>query len=204
MRTVNRREVIGRFSIGGLAIACSIYFAIAVGSSNLPVLLASVFIFYICITDTLLTKIPNLANISLIAVGVIYNLYVAGFSGFSSSVLGLLTGLLLFVVPYLMGGMGAGDVKALAALGALMGPANILHVFLYIALIGGALSLLHYALADGLMRRCRDGFCALRMFLFTRECSVLIPAHNGECLRFPYAAAIGFGFYAFVQWGALI
>ncbi|MBW2186737.1 MAG: prepilin peptidase [Deltaproteobacteria bacterium] len=48
----------------------------------------------------------------------------AGFSGFTTSVAGLVTGLLLLIIPYLMGGMGAGDVKALAALGALLGPSN--------------------------------------------------------------------------------
>ena len=44
-----------------------------------------------------------------------------GAAGLWTALLGLLAGFVLLLIPYLLGGMGAGDVKALAALGALLG-----------------------------------------------------------------------------------
>ncbi|MCD6526030.1 MAG: prepilin peptidase [Desulfuromonas sp.] len=193
-----------RFATGGAAVGCSLYFARVEGTSNVVVLLASLFFILICIVDTLQTRIPNWANLALIVVGGSYNLYIAGLSGLLISVAGLFVGLLLLIIPYLMGGMGAGDVKALAALGALLGPADIFQVFFYLALIGGVMAVLHYALAHNLVQKCRDGVVALRMFVYSRDVKCLVPSHQGEQLRFPYAAAIAFGFFAFVKWGALV
>lgn len=204
MISVNISKNIVRFTTGGAAVACSMYFAVVEGASNVTVLLASLFILTICITDTLHAKITNIANLGLILAGTSYNLYLAGFSGLITSIIGLITGFLLLIIPYLMGGMGAGDVKALAALGALLGPVNVLQVFLYVALVGGAMAILHYAMADNFINKCRSLFTTLRTFVYTRNFDLLIPDRQGERLRFPYAAAIGFGFFAFVQWGPLI
>lgn len=64
-----------------------------------------------------------------------------GLAGFQSWLGGLLLGGALLLPPYLMGGMGAGDVKLLAAVGALQGPSFVLAAFIISALIGGLLSL---------------------------------------------------------------
>ena len=50
-------------------------------------------------------------------------------------------GFSLLLWPYLKGGMGAGDVKALAALGAWLGLARTLFLFIYMGLSGGLLIL---------------------------------------------------------------
>lgn len=54
---------------------------------------------------------------------------------------GLATGLLLFLPLYLLGGMAAGDVKLMAAVGAFAGPALGLQIALASCIAGGALSL---------------------------------------------------------------
>lgn len=201
---VKRSENIVRYASGMTAVACSVYFALIAGADDLAILFASLFILSICITDTLYAKIPNWANLALILAGLGYNFYVAGAAGVFLSALGLLVGLLLFILPYLMGGMGAGDVKALAALGALLGPGQIWQVFLYVALIGGVMAMLHYVLAHNVIEKIRAAVTALRTFIYTGDIHCLMPPQKGERLRFPYATAIAFGFFAFVQWGALI
>ncbi|MFK4998209.1 prepilin peptidase [Bacillus sp. N9] len=60
---------------------------------------------------------------------------------FSFSGKGFLVGFALLLIPYLLGGMGAGDVKLMAAIGALMGTTFVLYSFVYIALIGGFISI---------------------------------------------------------------
>jgi prepilin peptidase CpaA len=56
-------------------------------------------------------------------------------------VAGLATGLLLFLPLYLAGGMGGGDVKLMAAVGAFAGPALAFQIALATCIAGGALSL---------------------------------------------------------------
>ena len=47
----------------------------------------------------------------------------------------------LLYLPFVMGGMGGGDVKLLAAIGAFAGPAGVTKIFLASAIFGGVLSL---------------------------------------------------------------
>jgi len=54
---------------------------------------------------------------------------------------GTALGFLFLLLPYLYGGIGAGDVKLLAVYGALLGPDLIISAFLYGAILGGAIAL---------------------------------------------------------------
>ncbi len=168
---------------------------------DLPLLLASTFLLLICATDTFLAQIPNPLNAGLVLASILYHGYTSGLAGVATSLLGLLLGLSLLLIPYLLGGMGAGDVKALAALGALLGPAPIFIVFLYTGLIGGIMAVLHYLCNHDLRQKCRQGLAALRVCLYTKSIHALKPERKGETLRFPYAAAFTFGYFAFLHWG---
>ena len=50
---------------------------------------------------------------------------------------GLLAGLLLMMPGHLIGATGAGDVKLMAAIGAVVGPGMVVRAFLYTAVAGG-------------------------------------------------------------------
>jgi len=197
------RQDIPRYATGSLAAALSLYFIYA-GRADLPILAASIFFLLICTVDTLYSRIPNIANLFLLLTGFGYHLYSAGSSGVLPAFLGMLTGLALLLLPYLMGGMGAGDVKAMAALGALLGPAAIFHVFLYMGLIGGSLALIHYAFSPNSKIKCLEWINSLKAFVYTNDFGNIKSVRSAESLRFPYAAAIAFGFFAWVYWGSLI
>lgn len=192
-----------RWMCGLLAGGVSLFFLYQ-GRGELPIVFASLFLFSICVTDTLYSKIPNLLILLLLLGGFIYHALQAGPAGLLTAFLGLLTGFALLLIPYMMGGMGAGDVKALAALGSLLGAGSILQVFLYMALIGGLMSVLHYAFNRNLFEKCRELLNALKLFLYTRNYGELKPNSQSESLRFPYAAAIAFGYFAYMRWGDLI
>ena len=106
---------------GLIAVTISIYFMIAL-RNDLSIVVASIFFTLACTTDTLKCKIPNLLNASLLVAGIVIFTVKLGVPGFLSSLSGLGLGLALLLLPYIMGGIGAGDVKALGALGALIGP----------------------------------------------------------------------------------
>ncbi|MBP1948068.1 A24 family peptidase [Virgibacillus litoralis] len=99
-------------------------------------------ILLICvITDLKNRKIYNKVIYPALLVTFIYHSVTSGLEGLSHSFIGFLIGLSLLLIPYLMGGMGAGDVKLLALIGAMKGGAFVFQSFLYIALLGAVLAI---------------------------------------------------------------
>src|SRR5690554_6275886 len=74
-------------------------------------------------------KIPNKITVPAIVAGVVLSTTYYGFSGLKASLIGFLVGFLIFLIPFIMGGMGAGDVKLMAAIGAVMGVKFVLWTF---------------------------------------------------------------------------
>ena len=168
---------------------------------TLPLLFASAFLFLCCATDTFLGEIPNSLNLALILSALLYHGLNQGAVGVGMALLGLLLGGALLMIPYLFGGTGGGDVKALAALGALLGPGAIFQMFLFTALIGGGLALLHYV---AVRPPHSEQHHPLRTFLGTGDWSALRPQGAASKERFPYATALCFGFFAYHSWGGLL
>jgi prepilin peptidase CpaA len=91
------------------------------------------------VTDVRTRRIPNWLTGSLAAAGL--GLAFAGGSLTPGrAALGLLAGLLLMLPSHLIGATGAGDVKLMAAIGALLGPLPVLRAFLFTALAGGVIA----------------------------------------------------------------
>ena len=86
-------------------------------------------------------RVPNWLNLALIVAGFAIQGWYNGFSGLSCGLLGLLTGFGLLIVPWMMHGMGAGDVKLMAAIGVFLGPTLTLFSFLLGAAIGGVVAM---------------------------------------------------------------
>jgi prepilin peptidase CpaA len=71
---------------------------------------------------------------------IIFHAASGGIAGIKLSLLGTLLGFSLLLIPYFLGGMGAGDVKLLAVIGAFGGADFVFTSFLYGAVIGGIIS----------------------------------------------------------------
>jgi len=65
-----------------------------------------------------------------------------GWHGLGQWFLGAICGFSVFLVFYLLGGMGGGDVKLMAGFGALLGPSRLLEAALMTAGIGGLIAML--------------------------------------------------------------
>jgi len=192
-----------RLTSGLIAVFLSLWFGFQ-WNGNPALLLASLFFLVISVTDTLFAKIHNLSVVGLLVAGSVLNFHQTGVSGLVDAGLGLIVGICLLLGPYLFGGMGAGDVKALGALGALIGPEPVFQVFLYTALFGGILGIVHYVLNCSLRDKATAGIGAIKTFVLTHDIGDLKPGERQEKLRFPYAAAIAYGFFAYVHWGDLL
>lgn len=86
-------------------------------------------------------KVPNWLTFHLILGGLGYAAWTGGWTGLGWSAGGAAVGLALLLPLYAIGGMGAGDVKLLAGVGAWMGPAVTVEAFILSALVGGLMAL---------------------------------------------------------------
>lgn len=93
------------------------------------------------ITDLKWRRIFNTQTYGAMLLGLLYGYLSNGFAGFMFSGLGLLTGFFLLFFFYVMGGVGAGDVKLLAGIGALHGVEFVLWTMFYTALAGGFMAI---------------------------------------------------------------
>jgi prepilin peptidase CpaA len=87
-------------------------------------------------TDLRYRKIFNLVTLPAMGLGLILQVVFFGFSGLLSALLGFLIGFVFFFLFYIFGGMGAGDVKLMGALGILFGKSDILYVIVFTGLFG--------------------------------------------------------------------
>lgn len=87
-------------------------------------------------------KIPNRITFPLLILGLILHFTYGGIEGLKDSLLGLTLITLVLLLPFVMGGIGAGDVKLLAAIGALNGLWFGIYTLLYSSLIGGLIALI--------------------------------------------------------------
>ncbi len=101
-----------------------------------------------CVTDVKSRRIPNVLTLGGAVAALVFHAVTAGGAGIGEAVVGWLVGTAVFLPFFLLGGMGAGDVKLMAALGAWLGPAEALAIAIYASLAGGVLAL-GVALAKG-------------------------------------------------------
>jgi prepilin peptidase CpaA len=109
-------------------------------------------------TDLWKYKVHNLVTLPLLGAGLIYHGVVEGPPGLLNSVLGLLFGFGALIVLYVLGGMGGGDVKLFAAVGAWLGMPITFYVLLASSLAAGV-----YALCVILLYRRTDAWANLRI-----------------------------------------
>ena len=104
-----------------------------------------------CVTDVRSRKIPNLLTFGATLCGLLFHILVSGLPGLTMSAGGWATGLVLFLPFFLLRGMGAGDVKLLAALGAWLGPMQTIWLALFASIAGGVMALI-VAVSTGYLR----------------------------------------------------
>src|SRR5262245_44534788 len=93
-----------------------------------------------CVTDIRSRRIPNWLTFGAAAVAIVFHTATGGGSGFVFATTGWLLGALIMFVPFALRGLGGGDVKLLAALGAWLGPANAVWLGLYAGVAGFVMS----------------------------------------------------------------
>lgn len=151
-------------------------------------------------TDIKDRKILNSVTIPSIIFAVFYFLITQGVDGFFFSGKGFLVGLGLLIIPFMLGGMGAGDVKLLAAIGALMGTSFVFYSFIYTALIGGLIALVLLIKQKGFVNLIKAFYYSIILFRSNLG-SMLLGKDKQSSISFPYGVAIVLGTLCSLIWG---
>jgi len=93
------------------------------------------------LTDLRNRTIPNWLSLPFLLLGLIVPAWLHGWQGFAQSLEGFGLGALVYGFLSWFGGMGMGDVKLVAAIGAWIGPHQVLFAMLLIAMAGGLMAL---------------------------------------------------------------
>jgi prepilin peptidase CpaA len=127
----------------------------------------------------------------------LYPAVVPGASGLGSGALGLALGFSLLMPVYALGGLGAGDVKALAALGAWLGPWLTLMLSCYMAIAGGLMALGVLMYKGILWAKLRQYWHYLVSWVLFRPTGLSSgPAPQAEVKGIPYGVAMALGMAA--------
>jgi prepilin peptidase CpaA len=105
------------------------------------VLLVLALVSFCCITDIGMRRIPNAVLLPTLISALFINALGGGMAGFIDSLGGLLVGILILMPMYVLGRMGAGDLKLLGVVGALLGTWGALVAGLATMMAGGVLGI---------------------------------------------------------------
>jgi prepilin peptidase CpaA len=143
--------------------------------------------------------IPNWLTGPSILAGLGFHTVMNQFAGFVFSLEGAAVGLGLFIILYVCGWMGAGDVKLFAAVGSFLGPAQTVSAAMVIALVGGLLAFLVLGFNQGWRRMGLLLWSHVETMFLTKSVQGLTP-EQGAAPKVPYAVAIGLGTIGSYWW----
>lgn len=103
------------------------------------------------ITDVRTRRIPNVLTFGAAAAALVVRGMLSGSDGVLDSSIGWLTGFIVLFPLFFVRGLGGGDVKLVAALGAWAGANDALWLALYTSMAGGVMGI-GYSLSRGYLR----------------------------------------------------
>lgn len=159
------------------------------------------------VIDGLKLKVPNWLTFHFAAGGLAFWAWYSGGAGLVWSLQGAALGLALLMPLYAIGGMGAGDVKLLAGLGAWVGPWLTLHAFAATAVVGGVMAvgmvvwsgrLIHHWV---MFQSIGSEILAVRDPVKLAE---LAAARKPTMMLLPYGIPMAVGTIAYFAWAGLL
>jgi prepilin peptidase CpaA len=146
------------------------------------------------VSDVRNRRIPNLLTGSSIALGLLLHLGAGGWRQMGMAAVAGVAGGAVFLLFFVAGGMGAGDVKLMAAVSTIAGFGHLAEIFVAIALTGGL-----FAVGLAVMRgRLKTTLANVGTLIYHHAVAGVLPhpelnLDNPKALRLPYGAPIAVG-----------
>jgi prepilin peptidase CpaA len=155
-------------------------------------------------------KVPNWITFPMIVSGWVYSATLSPFAGWEGlwlSLIGTAVGLALLLPAYAVGGMGAGDVKLLAGVGAWMWGTITLYAFAVSALVGGAIAI-GMVLWRGAWQKHKNQFWAILNEIATvkdpEKLAEIAAERKPRMFLLPYGIPIAIGSIMYFAWTGML
>ena len=174
---------------------------------NWPFWIVTLFLIFAAVIDGFELKVPNWLTFPMIISGWAYSTIAFGWEGLVWSLIGTAVGLALLLPAYAIGGMGAGDVKLLAGVGAWVHGTHTFYAFCISAVVGAVL-----AVAMVLFRRAWTKHSNQFWMIFNEIVTIRDPNQLSEIaaerkssmLLLPYGIPIAIGTIFYFAWMGML
>ena len=173
----------------------------------------TLFLILAAVIDGFELKVPNWLTFPMIVSGLLYSALAAVWTGdpwyvgLGWSLVGLAVGLALLLPLYAIGGMGAGDVKLLAGVGAWMGASHTLYAFCVTGIMGAVLAVGMVVCRRAWKKHANQLWMILSEILIIRDpnqLSAIAAQRKGSMLLLPYGIPIAIGSIAYFAWMGML
>jgi prepilin peptidase CpaA len=174
---------------------------------NWPVWILSVVLVVAAAIDGWKLKVPNWITFPLILGGWVYSTSCFGWEGLGWSVLGTVVGLGLLLPAYAIGGMGAGDVKLLAGVGAWVWATETLYAFCVSAIVGGVIAVAMVLWRRDWRHHWYQFWSITNEIMEVRDPNALATTaaeRKSRMLLLPYGIPIAIGSIAYFVWAGML
>jgi prepilin peptidase CpaA len=162
------------------------------------------------VIDGLKLKVPNWITFPMIVSGWAYSVLLspyAGWEGLILSLIGTAVGLAVLLPAYAVGGMGAGDVKLMAGVGAWMWGTVTLYAFAVSALVGGVIAV-GMVLWKGAWNQHKNQFWSILNEIATvkdpEKLAQIAAERKPRMFLLPYGIPIAIGSIAYFAWTGML
>ena len=179
-------------------------------AENWPCWFVTITLVVAAIIDGKQLKVPNWITFPMIASGWIYGTFFspyAGWEGLFYSLAGTAVGLAVLLPAYAVGGMGAGDVKLMAGVGAWLGATVTLYAFAVSAIVGGVIAI-GMVLSQGAWHKHRTQFFSILNEFSTikdpEQLATIAAERKSRMFLLPYGIPMAIGSIAYFAWAGML
>jgi prepilin peptidase CpaA len=182
-------------------------------AENWPYWVVTLFVIVAAYIDGKELRVPNKITFPMIIAGWIYSMVAYGMAGegwmvgLGWSLAGTAVGLATLLPAYAIGGMGAGDVKMMAAIGAWVYCATTFYAFCVSAVVGAILAILMILFSGQGKKHWNQFFFIFNEIMTVRNPETLseIAAERKSSMRLlPYGIPIAIGTVIYFGWMGML
>lgn len=152
-------------------------------------------------------RVPNWLTFPMVLSGLIYSAWVGGWAGLGDGLVGMCVGLATLLPLYAVGGMGAGDVKLMAGIGAWLGASATWNAFVVSVIVGAIMAVAMVAWRKSWKKHCGNFSQIMLEFMTVKspgELSRIAAERKPQMLLLPYGIPICIGSIAYFFYAGMV
>lgn len=152
-------------------------------------------------------RVPNWLTFPMILSGLVYSAWVGGWEGLGDGLIGMCVGLATLLPLYAIGGMGAGDVKLMAGIGAWLGASATWNAFVVSVIVGAVMAVGMVAWRRSWKKHCGNFSQIVLEFMTVKspaELSKIAAERKPQMLLLPYGIPICVGSIAYFFYAGMM